>query len=309
MAICMLLPQASRAESSAQVHEASRDSTMHTAMQQRAAAQQIVHQHPENNAFAQGGRFSNLAELLQMMGNYSGESAGEAQLPVMTRHLSAGDVLFHEGCALLAIYFVRSGTFKTYRTDQGGYEQVLGFSGRADLLGFDAIYAEDHPNAAVALEDSSVYVLPLQDFHAYARQVSALGLMVQQAASRAMASQWDLADLMAPVAAEVRLARFLVRLSKRMAGYGQSPRRFRLRMRRRDIASYLGVAHETISRGFGVLSGNGLVAVTVREVEILDMPGLTAFSLCTRNHGDEPRRPSGPRLAAVRSAREESLAA
>jgi CRP/FNR family transcriptional regulator, anaerobic regulatory protein len=99
--------------------------------------------------------------------------------------------------------------------------------------------------------------------------------------------------MMAAVAAEVRLARFLLQLSRRMAECGQSSRRFHLRMSRRDIASYLGVAHETVSRSFGSLSRWGWLRVDNREVEILDLPGLKQFALNTRRALDDgPHSPS-----------------
>jgi CRP/FNR family transcriptional regulator len=58
-------------------------------------------------------------------------------------------------------------------------------------------------------------------------------------------------------------------------------------MSRRDIASYLGVAHETVSRSFSALVRWGLVRVDNREVEVMDMPGLRAFALNTRRQVDE----------------------
>jgi CRP/FNR family transcriptional regulator len=232
-----------------------------------------------------------MSDLLELMGGYAPDVRSVAELPVLMRRLQAGDTLFREGAEALAIYFVRTGSIKTYHVAEDGWEHVLAFSGRAEVLGFDAVSSGIHPTAAVALEDSSVYVLPLFDFHTQARSITALDLMVQLAVSRALASQWDIADVLAPVAAEVRLARFLMRLSQRMASYGQSPRRFSLRMTRRDIASYLGVASETISRSFGVLVELGLVAVAIHEVEILDLDGLMSFSLNTRRHTDETGRP------------------
>jgi len=92
----------------------------------------------------------------------------------------------------------------------------------------------------------------------------------------------------------VRLARFLLQLSRRMAECGQSPRRFHLRMSRRDIASYLGVAHETVSRSFGALSRWGWLRVDNREVEILDLPGLKQFAQNTRRAVDEWPHTQGP---------------
>ena len=53
-------------------------------------------------------------------------------------------------------------------------------------------------------------------------------------------------------------------------------------MTRRDIASHLGVAHETVSRSFTALADWGYIRVLNRDVEVLDPDGLRAFSLITR---------------------------
>lgn len=228
-----------------------------------------------------------MSELLRMLGANLSEMRGVEPMPVAVRRLHAGDMLFHEGAGAEAMHFVRAGTFKIFRTAEDGYEQVLGFAGRGEVMGFDAISAGTHPTAAMALEDSSVFVVLLCDFFSLGQRISALDTLVHRAASSALANRAELADVMAAVAAEVRLARFLLQLSQRMVACGQSPRRFHLRMSRRDIASYLGVAHETVSRSFSALVRWGLVRVDNREIEVLDMPGLRAFALNTRRQVDE----------------------
>lgn len=227
-------------------------------------------------------------------GHAGTDTSSAVDVPVQLRRLNAGDMLFHEGARVESIYFVRAGTFKAFRTAEDGYEQVLGFSGRAEVLGFDAVCMNHYPNAAVALEDSSVYSLPVRDLYTLGQRLPTLDRVIHLAASRALARRGELADVMAAVAAEVRLARFLVQLSQRMAASGQSPYRFHLRMGRRDIASHLGVAHETVSRSFGVLSGWGLVSVHNREVEILALSALKSFARSTRGTLEEPQRPHAP---------------
>jgi CRP/FNR family transcriptional regulator len=249
---------------------------------------------------SQGGRRGGgMVELLRMMGANPSELLGLEDMPVAVRRLRAGDTLFHEGAPAEAIHFVRAGTFKTVRTAEDGYEQVLAFAGRAEVLGFDAICTESHPSAAVALEDSSVFSLPLRDFYSMGQRLPALDALVHRAASSALAGRGELADVMAAVAAEVRLARFLLQLSRRMAACGQSPRRFHLRMSRRDIASYMGVAHETVSRSFSALVRWGLLQVENREVEVLDMDALRAFALNTRRHLDDSGSPAIVRAQGV----------
>jgi CRP/FNR family transcriptional regulator len=67
-----------------------------------------------------------------------------------------------------------------------------------------------------------------------------------------------------------------------MAACGQSSFRLRLTMSRRDIASHIGVAHETVSRAFGELADWGYLRVDHREVEILDSAALKSLAGSTR---------------------------
>jgi len=262
--------------------------------------------HIDGAVFLAGARSADrgsVSDLQHLMGFNGAELPLERGAPLPLRRLHAGDALFHEGAPAESIYFVRAGTFKTYRTAEDGYEQVLGFAGRAEVLGFDAVCMEFHPTAAVALEESSVYVVLVRDLFTSGQRIPALDRIVALAVSRALTQRGELADLMAAVAAEVRLARFLMQLSVRMEACGQSPRRFHLRMSRRDIASHLGVAHETVSRSFSALAGWGVVDVNNREVEILDMDRLRALARSTRGQIDEPHKPDGLGLSLVHAAR------
>ncbi|MBA4260705.1 MAG: hypothetical protein C0443_01410 [Comamonadaceae bacterium] len=230
---------------------------------------------------------ASLAELLHMFGAKVADLAAGAHIPVLLRRMSAGEGLVHEGAPADAIFFVRSGTFKVFRTDEDGYEQVLAFAVRSELLGFDALCMESYPTAMQALEDSTVYVIPRREIGLLSQALPTFALVLQQAGSLTLTRSRELVDIMAAVASDVRLARFLIQLSRRMLACGQSPRRFLLRMGRREIASLLGVAHETVSRCFSALAAMGLLHVNDREVEILDMDGLKAFSRSTRRPVDD----------------------
>lgn len=231
-----------------------------------------------------------LAELLQMLGDADAGEGTSAHMPVTVRRKHEGETLFHEGAPAEELHFVRAGTFKVLRTGEDGYEQVLGFAGRGELLGFDGIGLQHYTNEAIALEESSVYVISLQDYFSVNPRIASLDGAVFRAVSAALQQRSEMAEMMAAVAAETRLARFLLQLSRRLAACGQSARRIHLRMGRRDIASYLGVAHETVSRSFTSLVAMGLVRVNNRDVEILDMTELRGFSQGTRRASEDGAR-------------------
>jgi CRP/FNR family transcriptional regulator len=237
-----------------------------------------------------------MAGLLQMFDTDAFDHPLAAHMPVLLRRVHAGDSLVHEGATADAIFFVRSGTFKVFRTDEDGYEQVLAFAVRSEVLGFDALCMASYPAAMQALEDSTVYVIPRREIAQLSQALPSFSLALQHAGSLTLIRSRELVDILAAVASDVRLARFLIQLSKRMAGCGQSPRRFLLRMGRREIASLLGVAHETVSRCFSALAAMGLLHVNDREIEILDMSGLKVFSRSTRRQTDDAARPHHPGL-------------
>lgn len=262
--------------------------------------------------FPSGAAHGTMAELIQMFGHENGDFAQAAQIQLHIRRIRSGENLVHEGAPADAVFFIRSGTFKVFRTDEDGYEQVLAFAARGEVLGFDALCMTSHPSAMQALEDSTVYVVPRRDLDQLSHALPLFAEVLQNAGSLMLARSRELVDILAAVASDVRLARFLIQLSRRMASSGQSPRRFLLRMGRREIASLLGVAHETVSRCFTGLAAMGLLHVDDREVEILNMEELKAFSRSTRRHTDDlgHLRPANRQRATARSrATQHALAA
>lgn len=253
-----------------------------------------------------------MAGLLQLFGHSNEDCPAAVQLPVQLRRLRTNNSLTHEGAAANTIFFVRSGTFKVYRMDEDGYERVLGFATRREVLGFDALCMASYPASIQALEDSTVYAIPRREISQLSQTVPLFALVLQRAGSQTLAHSRDLVDILAAVASDVRLSRFLIHLSQRMAACGQSPHRFSLRLGRREIASLLGMAHETASRCFTSLAAMGMLRVNDREVEILDMSALKAFSRRTRRPTEDapiPRHPDLVRTSMHQRRHQQALAA
>lgn len=85
--------------------------------------------------------------------------------------------------------------------------------------------------------------------------------------------------LLAKKTSEERIGAFLMNLSMRYEQRRLSATRFRLPMARSDIANYLGLAVETVSRVFTRLQTMGVLKVEGKEIEILDR-----HSLCDVAH-------------------------
>lgn len=246
-----------------------------------------------------------MTEVLQLLGasrfdlaSIDAATMGAVRLPI--RRVRAGAALLEAGDQATTLYMVRYGSFKCLRIAEDGDEQVLGFAGQRDLLGFDGLSSGRHPSTVIALEDAAAYALRFDELDRLRRRVDPLDRALQMALSAQLASPSGVADVMAAVAAEVRLARFLLQRAASMAACGQSSLHLRLPMSRRDIASHLGVAHETVSRSFGELVDWGCPRVDHREVEILDVAALKALAGSTRGLTDDRLRDLG-RPASVRA--------
>lgn len=191
-------------------------------------------------------------------------------LVTRSMRLAKGDTLFRAGQRFGALYIARSGFLKTSALLEDGREQVLSFAMPGDLLGADGIGSETHRSDAVALEDCTLCVVPFPELEALSREVPQLQRNLHCLMSREIARERQAIALLAGLPAHARLAAFLLALSERFAARGYSAAEFRLPMRREEIGSYLGLKHETVSRGLSGLSRAGMIHVRARQVRIVD---------------------------------------
>ena len=198
------------------------------------------------------------------------------------RRVRRGEALFAAGDEFKAIYAVRGGFFKTSLVDGEGRELVTGFFMGGELLGMDGIGAGHYNNAAIALEDSEVCVLPYALIEDMAQKSQALQRQLHAVLAREIVRDHGVMMLLGSMRAEERLATFLLNLSKRFTARGYSPSDFHLRMTREEIGSYLGLKLETVSRLFSRFHDDGLIDVQQKHVRILDIAGLAQI-LATRH--------------------------
>lgn len=199
-------------------------------------------------------------------------------LHVLVEHvgpLHAGEHVFREGDPFEAIAAVRAGTVKTYVIDRDGHEQVLGFHLPGEVIGLNAIDGDRYPCNAVALDTVMLCRFSFPKISVLAARLPGL----QQHLFRLMSRDIGRASLLAgDYSADQRMAAFLIGLSQRLAARGFSPDRFQLTMARTDIANYLRLAPETVSRVLKRFQDDGLLQVDRRELELLDRKQLEALA-------------------------------
>jgi len=188
--------------------------------------------------------------------------------------LEKGQPLFRQGETLNALFGLRLGSIKTQLDEQNGQRQITGFFLPGEIIGLDGMVEGEHGSSAIAMEDSEVCVVRIEDIDNVSRYVPSLQHQVRRMMSKEIARSHQVLLTLGSVRSEQRLAAFLINMSQRLAVLGYSSTDFVMRMGREEIGNYLGLTIETISRLFSRFAREGLIRINQREVRILDMVAL-----------------------------------
>jgi CRP/FNR family transcriptional regulator, nitrogen fixation regulation protein len=166
------------------------------------------------------------------------------------------------------LYQVISGAVRTYRMLDDGRRQISAFYLPGDVFGVEA--GEEHLSSAEAICDSQIVVAKRSAIMARAEHQKDLARQLWMLTVRELqrVQQHSLALIKS---AEERVAGFLLE----MAGRNSSGAAIELPMSRQDIADYLGLTIETVSRTFSQFVHSGTIALeTTRRVQLRNRPAL-----------------------------------
>lgn len=191
----------------------------------------------------------------------------------MLRSLGAKEHLFREGDPASYVYRVEAGHVCIYKMMPDGRRQVIDFAYPGDMIGLGALGT--HAANAQATVKTRVRYIPISVLHEVVRTDARLGITLYEAVSQELLAARELLFTVSQRTATERLASFLLALSRRNERRGEDAREIVLPMTRADIADFLGLTIETVSRTFTKLRGEGLIdieqciLVTLKDVEAL----------------------------------------
>jgi len=219
----------------------------------------------------------NLRELCFSHGMNDEELSSMEALVDQPKPLHKNDFLYRDGDKTDSIYAVRSGCVKTMTESANGDEQIVGFHLPGELLGMDGFADGIHTCNALALETSSVCALPLDQLENLCHDLPGLQKQMRRIMGKEVNNDHKLLLLLGKMTAEERLASFLLSLSSRMEERHWKGNEFNLSMPRQDIANYLGMAVETVSRLFASFQAEKIIEVDRRHITIVDISRLKAI--------------------------------
>ena len=177
--------------------------------------------------------------------------------------LAPGEHLFVAGDLAAHQYHVRSGCLKSYYITTSGDEHVTGFFLAGEILPSFNVNGK-HAQSAVALNNVSVCAIDL-GADVSAPVWRAITEHTQQMMNAAVTHQLNSKS----PTAQSRVAGFCIDLMQRLAKLERAPTYIPTPMSRRDIASYLGITPESLSRALTSMKQTGVIAADRHHIEIL----------------------------------------
>lgn len=187
------------------------------------------------------------------------------------RPIKLDEFLYRQSDECESFFVVRSGSFRSFISNADGSEQTISFYLPGELMGLDSLQNGRFHCSVVAMETSTVCELPLSKLNEIYLKIPAVQAQMARFIGREIVSDHDKIVLLGNRSAIEKMATFLLMLSQRYYSLGYSGTRFNLSMRRYDIANFLGLTIETVSRQLSSLSKQGIITVDQRGIQIDNM--------------------------------------
>jgi CRP/FNR family nitrogen fixation transcriptional regulator len=198
----------------------------------------------------------------------SGTLTGSIELMGATMPFSRNEEIYGENEPADYLYKVVSGTVRTYRVLDDGRRQIGGFYLPGDMFGLET--GDEHTFSAEAISDARVLVIKRSAVVALAARDNEVARELWTVTARELHLVQDHIMLLVKTAQE-RVASFLLEMAERAATSNE----VQLPMSRQDIADYLGLTIETVSRTLTQFEDTAMIALpTSRRVVLRNRPAL-----------------------------------
>lgn len=181
---------------------------------------------------------------------------------------SKGQIIYKNGDSFSSIFLISSGAIKSEVGLPNGHSQITDFHFPAEILGLDGFQNWHHHTDAIALGDIELCSINLKNFNGKLYETPVLRDQLFSLLSQNLNKLNHHLMILGGLKADKKLAWFLSSISEQFAKIGMKSDEYKLQMSREEIASYLGLTVETISRSFTQLQDLGLIESTSRNIVI-----------------------------------------
>lgn len=225
------------------------------------------HHHSEDSC----GANHSCVSLVPIFNHLEKEQMKEIIMAIRPLSFKKGELVYKAGDMSDSLYIVSKGRVRIYRLSESGKEQLVRFLNPGDFTGELALFnVGQHESFAEAAQDTEICMMRRSDLQELLVKYPSISLKILEEFSSRLQQSERQATRIATEKAETRLALFLAECAD-----NQQSLEFVLPMSKKDLASYLGITPETVSRKLTDFENQQLIRQKDhKHIEILDLDGL-----------------------------------
>lgn len=187
------------------------------------------------------------------------------------------EIIVKQGSPFEKLFIIHSGAIKTFKTLNGN-EQINGIYLPGDIIGLDSVSTKKYNNTVKALADTLVCELKYEELMDLISNNTKVRDMVFTLMSEDICNYQKLVLSYSQKNAEEKLATFIYSLYQRYASRGHTSLNIKLSLSRSDIANYLGLTIETISRILTRMQDLNILTARGKYISIKDLSALSSLT-------------------------------
>lgn len=189
------------------------------------------------------------------------------------------NILFQQCTPLTNIYAVTSGAYKLIQKTDDNEDNIIGLRFPGELVGEDALYLKEYNYTAVSVGESSVCKVSVDKVTSCGKLIPEIKQNFIELLSRqSYVRQKNFQAYIGKKSADSLLASFLLNIVERNAIYTGESDSINLPISRNDIANFLGLRRETLSRVFSKFQKEQLINVENKIIHLLEREKLSKLA-------------------------------
>ncbi|WP_054672347.1 Crp/Fnr family transcriptional regulator [Calditerricola satsumensis] len=188
-------------------------------------------------------------------------------------------VIFTEGSAREAVYFIVDGLVKTVKVDENGHEQIVSLLTTGDMFPHTGFFDQSpYPATAEAVEPTRVFAIPVRAFEQLLLSTPTIAVKVLRVLGAKILELQEKLQALTGQDVRHRLVAVLLRLAACHGTAQDGAVVLNLPVTHQDLANMAGTTRESVNRLLNELRRRGIADMTRRQIILYDVEALKAWA-------------------------------
>lgn len=198
---------------------------------------------------------------------------------IQHKRYKKGDVIFSEGESADTLYFVNDGKIKLYKYNKDGKEQIFHILSDGDFFGeLDLIKTSEYKFNSKAIDDVKICTLRKSEVKSIILRNPEIALKLLESVGERLSAIENLAQNLSTNDVDARIAYLIINLMDKYSEDANGNKTIKLPLSREDMANYIGVTRETISRKLKKFEDESLIKlIGTKKIVVIDEEGLRDY--------------------------------